>query len=485
MARRLLGLVPDNLLFGTVERSNVELKHLVFFGAMAVGMPPLTLAATVSRRVREVVFALMVFSTTQFNLADINFVSREWYRGTTLGIEVSFVDFLAVALLLGTALDRSRPRPHWLWPPSLGLMMLFLMYSAASLIWAEPRLFAVLELSKMVRGLLFFLAVAQFVRTKRDLRLMLVALACAVFFEAGVALCDRYLHGVYRVGGSLHHANSLSMFICVAAPPILAAAASDERRLLRWFLAGATGAALVTVLLTVSRTGVLTLLIVLAGTAALTNRVRLSPRWVAASLLAVAVVSGLLWKASDTLLNRYDDTSVAELDSATKGRGQYLHEAALLVDRNPLGVGLNNWSYHVSRDAGPSLGLPYVPYRGVHAAPDQEIPSYTGVLDAAQAPPAHNLLALTAGELGIPGLALFLLLWAGWFALGLRFLRRRSADLVSRFGVGVLLAILAAFLHSGTEWVFRQSHVYFLFHILLGAVAALRVLVRRSARSRP
>ena len=92
---------------------------------------------------------------------------------------------------------------------------------------------------------------------------------------------------------------------------------------------------------------------------------------------------------------------------------------------------------------------------------------------------------MTAGELGIPGLALFLLLWAGWFALGLRFLRRRSADLVSRFGVGVLLAILAAFLHSGTEWVFRQSHVYFLFHILLGAVAALRVLVRRSARSRP
>ena len=30
---------------------------------------------------------------------DVNFVSRDWYRGTTRGFEVSFVDVLSLSLL--------------------------------------------------------------------------------------------------------------------------------------------------------------------------------------------------------------------------------------------------------------------------------------------------------------------------------------------------------------------------------------------------
>ena len=117
-------------------------------------------------------------------------------------------------------------------------------------------------------------------------------------------------------------------------------------------------------------------------------------------------------------------------------------------------------------------GMDYVPYEGTETKPDQEVTHASGV-DAAQAAPAHNLLALTLGELGAVGVFLFVVLWARWFWLGIAFLSRRSPQLISRLGVGLLFGIAAAFLQSGTEWSYRQTNIFFLFHIFVGALAAM------------
>ena len=100
------------------------------------------------------------------------------------------------------------------------------------------------------------------------------------------------------------------------------------------------------------------------------------------------------------------------------------------------------------------------------------------------AAPAHNLAALTLGELGVPGLVLFALLWARWFWMGAAFLRLPRVEPMRVLGVGIFFGICGIFGQSLTEWVYRQTPILYTFYILLGALASLTAL-RREAASAP
>jgi hypothetical protein len=100
------------------------------------------------------------------------------------------------------------------------------------------------------------------------------------------------------------------------------------------------------------------------------------------------------------------------------------------------------------------------------------------------APPAHALMALTLGELGIPGVIIFSLLWLRWFQVGATFLwRRLERDPMHRIGIGILFATAGIFLQSVTEWTFRQPALFLTFHIVLGTLASL-YYAKSHARSR-
>ena len=142
---------------------------------------------------------------------------------------------------------------------------------------------------------------------------------------------------------------------------------------------------------------------------------------------------------------------------------------------------MNNWSYWVSQKYGPKLGYRFVPYKGTDAEPSTVIPPQSNV-DEAQAAPAHSLGALTAGELGIPGLILFGILWCRWFQIAGTFLLNRRPDPLLRIGTGLFFALVALFLQSLTEWVFRHSPIYYTAHILLGVLASLYWLKRKKVK---
>jgi len=164
------------------------------------------------------------------------------------------------------------------------------------------------------------------------------------------------------------------------------------------------------------------------------------------------------------------------------GRGYYIRIAKSIVADRTFGVGLNNWSYWVSQKYGPLLGYRFVPYKGTDKEPSRKIPENSNV-DDAQAAPAHSLAALTAGELGWPGLVLFALLWMRWFYMAVSFLWKRSSDPMKRIGVGIFFALSALFLQSLTEWVFRHSPIYYTAHIILGVLAALCFVRKKEKRA--
>ena len=58
------------------------------------------LMACASRRVRDLFFVMLVFLSPMIERLDLNFVSREWYRGTSRGFEFSVLDILSISLLV-------------------------------------------------------------------------------------------------------------------------------------------------------------------------------------------------------------------------------------------------------------------------------------------------------------------------------------------------------------------------------------------------
>ncbi len=457
----------------------MELKDLTALFLIAVAISGGVLATCLSQRARDAAFFLLIFCSAITDRLDVNFVTRYWYRAATRGFEFSLVDILAISLLISSLL---LPRPghrRWFWPASLGAIIVYFLYCCFSVAISEPKLFGLFELSKIVRGIIVFLAAAMFVQTERELRLLVLALGCSMCVQGALGLKHRYLNGIYRVTGTLLDPNSLSMYLCTVAPVFVAAANSNFPANLRRFCLFCLGTAAVTMLLTISRAGIPIFGLIVVGATLTCASLRITFRKAAAILLVCVVAGGLLYKSWDTLMVRYGQASLKDeyMGDQFENRGSYLRQAWVILEDRFFGVGLNNWSYWVSEVYGPQLGIFYEAYPNTNDAPSKE--ALGGFVFA---PPAHSLLALTAGELGWPGLLIFLLVWLRWFQMGASFLWRRSSEATLRLGAGFFFSTCGIFLQSQTEWTYRQTHIFYTFNILLGALASLYYLKRKAAR---
>src|SRR5580658_1902234 len=253
--------------------------------------------ACMSRRVRDLYFVLLVFLSPMIELVDLNFVSREWYRGTSRGFEFSILDIFSISLLLAAVLFPRPGESRGFWPASLGLMILFFLYACGNVAAADPKLFGLFELFKMVRGLILFLAVAFYVRGEREVRLLIFALAALVCYEGLLALKQRYLEGINRVPGTIDDSNSLSVFVCMTAPVLVAAVNSRLPAWLKAFCAAGIALACVAEILTISRAGVVIIASMLAGAALCTASYRVTPRSIAICGVVALAAAGVIGKS--------------------------------------------------------------------------------------------------------------------------------------------------------------------------------------------
>src|SRR5437016_10246521 len=128
-------------------------KDLIGLVLMAIGIFGGIVATCLSKRVRDVFFTSMIVLAPMTEDWDVNFVSRDFYRGTTRGFEFSLVDILSISLLAGLILSPRRGQLRAYWPPCFGLLLLFFCYACFNVGIADPKIFGLFELSKMVRGL--------------------------------------------------------------------------------------------------------------------------------------------------------------------------------------------------------------------------------------------------------------------------------------------------------------------------------------------
>jgi O-antigen ligase len=454
-----------------------ELVGMVFIPGMILGG---TVVCSFWRRGRDLCFLAMLAFIPLTEYYDINYLGRDWYRGTVRGFEVGLVDVLACVVLLSGWLSPRPGQRRWFWPASLGLILLYFFYCAFNVGISTPKLFGLYELSKILRAIIMFLAAAWYIQSERELRIFVAGLAIVIMYQGYHAVSQRYLYGVHRVFGTFLHPNSLSVLLCATAPLFVAAFNSQWPKWLKGLCGLALASAGVSIILTISRAGLMVLAVVLVAAALATMTWKVTLRKIAICLVVAIGVGGLVAKSWETLKARFSESNLEEEyeNRRNLGRGYYIRIATAIVQEQFFGVGLNNWSYWVSNKYGPKLGYRFVPYKGTDVVPSEKIPETSNV-DVAQAAPAHSLLALTAGELGIPGLLFMLLMWLRWFQMGAVFLWSRSDDPRHRLGVGIFFGLAGLFLQSVTEWVFRQSAISYMAHLELGVLAALYALRRR------
>lgn len=458
----------------------METKHLIALIAMVVASSATILAATFSQRLRDLAFLAMVSLSIFAEKFDVNFFGEYWYRGTSRGIGVSLTDVLGFSILAATWLAPRYPRRRWFLPASTMLVLVYFTYCIFSSVNAMQPLFASWELVNIPRAFLMMLVGAAYLRTRREFGILVVGLAFTVCLEGVFSLKQRYMGGMHRVAGTLDHPNSLSMYLCMIAPLLLAAAMSEWNKWLRAFAGAACVAGALSELLTISRAGLPIFGLVMGGVGLMCTTWEINRKKLLITLTIVGTAGAVVLKSWDQIKMRYESASLSEeyLDTQSEGRGVYIRWASAIVEDYPLGVGLNNWSYAVSKTYGPRSGYWYEDYDDIKVDPEKaDLPS---ILHAA---PAHSLGALTAGELGIPGLILFGFLWLRWFQVGAMFLwHRLNADPMHRLGIGLFFGVCGIFLHSLTEWTYRQSTMFMTFHLMLGGLATLHYL-RRHARA--
>jgi hypothetical protein len=281
-----------------------------------------------------------------------------------------------------------------------------------------------------------------------------------------VCIRQRWEFHYFRIAGTTDHPNTLSMWILLCMPPVLTVIRSPISKRLRLWCAAACALGALCLVLTISRGGMLTGFGIAVLSVVVCGVPKIDRRSTPAIIGTIVTFIWLVARAARDMAGRAEAQGfqsmwqMIQADTQEGGdRAAYWEIAnAILHDFPFFGTGLNTWSYYA--------GMHYRPLLGLAAASEAD-------------PPAHTLIGLTAGECGILGLVAFSITWVAWPMLTVRHVLSRSGTVHARFGQGVLLALIGLFTQSLSEWCVRQTPIYLMLNILLGAAAATRTAIPR------
>lgn len=451
----------------------LELKHFIFFGAAGVLVPVGIVMSCLSRKIHDAVFVLVIFGTSMphslFGLpTDINFLSAEWYRGSTRGIEISYIDLAGIILLVASIVHRKREGRTIHWPPGLAPLLAYFGWCALTVAAiSDPKLFGTFELTKIFRGVAIFTAVALYIRSPRELRIFVWVLVATIMYEGFVCLKERYIDGRNRTSGTLGHPNSLSMY-CLQCLPIFIAAhfskdASKPFRIACFLGFMATAGC---VLLSISRTGFAVLVLISGVAFILSTGLKLSPRNMGLAALGLLIFTLMVAKSFDTIMTRLGGFDLQREYLSEEGdRGQYFRQAAPALAENPVyGFGLNNWSWWIANRYAAMTGFDSVkPYENMSVG--------GGEIEGTAV--AHNLYLLTVAELGWVGLIFLLAMFLRWMWMSGSVMFSNRQTLEDSVRLGICLSFAGVMLQSWTEWEFRQTPIFFMGHAIMGVGSTL------------
>jgi O-antigen ligase len=427
-------------------------KYAVFWAVLAA-TPALAWVLALSKRWIRWAFYGMLGGLALYEETSISFLSNEFYRGTSRGMEVSILYILALAVVLALALRGKRQPPF----PEAGIRLyaVYFLLCLPSLWNADSVVIGWLEVWKMMMMFLCWHAVYGYLAATGDADAVIKALALVVF--ANTVAVVRQHYAFLLTQGIFPHRNGMAMAMNLLGPMFLAGylQLGLKDRLGR-MCAVAFACAALCGMWSYSRgaTAVLPIGYGIAAGGCLLGTWR-SPG-AALGRLAPVLLAGLVGLASiwGHLVERFTGASSASGDTRIA-----LNTCALeMMKDHPLaGVGINNWILNVWEDR---------PYMDRAEEKLQREIGDRGIVE--------TVYLLVGAECGIPALAA-MLAWFFWHGVACVKLSRSLRGTRWHFvAVGLAGGLAANYLQSTLEWVLRQQRTFFLLVFCFAVIAWLR-----------
>lgn len=368
----------------------------------------------------------------------------------TKGTEVSFIDSIALALLL------SMPKVRI--PTSIKVSYLLICLALfVSTCVAYNRIAALFYVWQLLRATLLFVAIARTCANEPRAATALVSgMSLGIIGEAAWVVLQ-YAQHVDRPGGSFGHSNTMGIAANYAVFPALALMLGSRR----WFLpGGAVLSGLVCVLLGGSRASMGMFAIGVFVTVILSIIQQSSSRKYvvlgALALLAIGAAPAMMWSLSKR--------SPEATASSDRDRAAMKDAASMVIADHPLGVGANQYVI-VSNTGGYSerAGVPWNE-------------------DNLRAP-VHDTYYLVTAELGFIGLFGMLTLFGSFILLGLTALRSDLPDGGSQLAPGLLAAVIIVAIQISYEFAFMEFTIHDLFAVNAGVLVAILARAKSLAKT--
>ena len=421
------------------------MKYLVFFIALAFGVPIGYQLALKNKKIENLIFFLAIFFTVE-NIS-INFISREWLRGTSRGIEISMVD-LAAMILFFLVLNRKKQYPLKLFPPGSFLYFLYVGFSFISIFNASMPLMSVFELWKMLKMYGYYWILYHYFVEEKQFKVFMKFVAILIIYISIIVLKQKYIEGMFQCYGPFDHQNSLVMYLIVfnslAFSYLLN---SKDTSTFFWLIVLGLGA--VSIVSSLSRAGLalfgFSCIIILL----LSYGNGISPKKIGVTFLIILGGIGLLLKAMDSITERFESAP-----EASKNTRIFLAVAAKkMAEDKTFGIGLNNFGQAIKMDR-------YNSHIEVEERPDD--PDYVPM----QYILVETIYMMIAAETGWHNLVIFLLfIWLFYFR-NLFNIRAFKNSTVQFVAIGLAGGLLAIYLESALEWVLKQvNNMYQMFMV--------------------
>lgn len=426
-----------------------ELKYVIFFLVLIIGVPFNAAMVKKYPKYEKLLWFLLLFFTC--NMIDINFVSMESYRGTSKGFEVGMVD-IVVFSLLAVIIGRKDKYPIKR-PPGTFLFFLYFFFSLLSLVNSDVLVYSFFELWKMLRMYIFFYVVYNMIRRFEDFDDLMVIISIITVFITYVVLKQKYLLGIFQTYGPFPHQNSLVLYMIVFGSMLLGILLNKEDgKIMYWLpIFGMSG---IDIISTLSRGGMAMFSLAVFIVFFLSYSNKFTLRKLGITLLFMALGSGVLYKAMDTITERVETAP----EESANVRIVLAIAAQNMANDKILGVGLNNF--------GLKINDPY-PY-GNHI-PKKDAYEKGGLVE--------TIYLMIAAETGWHNLVVFFIFIFYFYFKNIRNFFRLKGSVYRYLPIGIAGGLTAIYLQSTLEWVLKQTNNFYQLMFVFAVIAAVSKLL--------
>lgn len=435
-----------------------ELKYIIFFFVLFIGVPIAVIFAKRFVWVEKLFWFLLLFFTA--STEDINFFSMETYRGTSRGFEIGLVDITAIILFF-VIYSRKDKFPIKM-PPASYIYFTYFTFSLISIINSDVYIYSFFELWKMVRMYFYFFVVYNLIRSFEDIEEFIKYMLIIVAYITLMVLKQKYLEGMFQVKGPFPHQNSLVMYMIVYGSIFLSYALNAKKaKLYVWITS--FGAASVDIISTLSRGGMAVFSISIFLIFLLSYKTKFTAKKLGVTVLFFVCATGILYKASDTIMERIQTAPEESLNVRV-----VLAEAAQnMANDKVFGVGLNNF--------GLKINPPYNYGEHIVRKDDDE---KGGIVE--------TVYLLVAAETGWANLLVFISFLMFFYIKNIRnyiALGKGKYKKYKYIPMAFIGCLTSMYLQSTMEWVLKQTNNFYQMMFIFAVILVVSRLIEEGKKN--